>query len=88
MISAFGEDRAPGLVEVTFSDGTKIGGWFGENSLASTDDGRSDLYLERAYIIDDAGNWNAPAIPRGVLINLQGVRSIEFMLTETEGANA
>lgn len=77
---AFGSNRAPGLVEITFEDGTKIAGWFGESSLASTDQARSDLYLERAYLIDDAGDWKEPAQPRGILVNLTAVRSVEFLL--------
>lgn len=77
---AFGHERAPGLVEVTFEDGTKIGGWFGPSSLASTDDNRSDLYLERSYVIDDDGNWKDPTEPRAILISLRNVRSIEFLL--------
>ncbi|NDK36045.1 DUF6338 family protein [Rhodovulum sulfidophilum] len=77
---AFGDNRAPGLVEVTFNDGTKIGGWFGEKSLAASDDGRSDLYLERAYIIDTSGTWREPSHSRAILINLRDVRSIEFLM--------
>lgn len=77
---AFGNNRPPGLVEITFEDGTKIAGWFGENSLAATDDTRSDLYLERAYLIDDQGNWKNPSEPRSILISLQNVRSVEFLL--------
>ena len=79
---AFGNNRQAGFVEVTFDDGTKIGGWFGENSLAATDDTRSDLYLERAYIIQDNGDWKEANEPRAILINLKDVRSIEFLLNE------
>jgi len=83
---AFGNNRAPGLVEITYNDGTKIGGWFGVNSLAATDDARSDLYLERAYVISDEGTWTEPSQPRAVLLSLKDVRSIEFLLQE-EDAN-
>lgn len=79
---AFGSNRSAGLVEITYEDGTKIGGWFGENSLAATDDNRTDLYLERAYVIGEEGNWTEPRPPRSVLINLNGVRSIEFLIPE------
>lgn len=79
---AFGHERQPGLVEITFDDGTKVGGWFGENSLAATDDTRSDLYLERAYVIEDNGDWREPNEPRAILVSLKNVRSIEFLLEE------
>ncbi|MDO6730748.1 DUF6338 family protein [Marinovum sp. 2_MG-2023] len=79
---AFGHERPPGLVEITFEDGTKIGGWFGENSLAATDETRSDLYLERAYLINDDGDWQETVTPRAILIKLRNVRSIEFLLSE------
>lgn len=77
---AFGSERTPGLVEITFEVGTKVAGWFGEKSLASTDDPRSDLYLERAYAIDHAGDWKEPKTPRAILISLSNVRSVEFLL--------
>jgi len=77
---AFGLDRPAGYVEITFEDGTKIAGWFGENSLAATDDPRSDIYLERAYIIDNQGNWTDPGEPRAILVNLKNMRSVEFLL--------
>ncbi|ARC88003.1 hypothetical protein B5V46_04930 [Rhodovulum sp. MB263] len=79
---AFGDNRAPGLVEITFNDGTKIGGWFGEKSLAASDDSRSDLYLERAYIIDKNGTWHEPSHRRAILLNLRDVRSVEFLMEE------
>lgn len=83
---AFGRNRRPGLVEITYDDGTKIGGWFGENSLASSDDDRSDLYLERSYLIDDDGNWTEPKYRRSIWVSLKEVRSIEFISLE-EGEN-
>ena len=79
---AFGMDRAPGLVEITFEDGTKVAGWFGESSLASTDDQRSDLYLERAYLIDEKGDWQELSPPRAILVSLSRVRTIEFLLEQ------
>lgn len=79
---AFGNDRPPGLVEITYDDGTKVAGWFGKDSLASTDESRSDLYLERTYIIDDNGDWKEPTVVRSILISLRNVRSIEFLLDE------
>lgn len=79
---AFGGEREASFVEITFEDGTKIGGWYGNSSLASTDDERSDLYLERTYAIDDDGNWTEQTPARSILIKLQNVRSIEFLANE------
>ena len=79
---AFGNDRPPGFVEITYADGTKIAGWFGQESLASTDDRRSDLYLEKAYLIDENGDWKDPDIPRSILVSLTDVRSVEFLSNE------
>ena len=81
---AFGVDRSAGFVEVTYEDGTKVAGWFGENSLAATDDRRSDLFLERAYIIKDDGDWVEPSPPKSVLISLSSVRTIEFIPEEND----
>lgn len=83
---AFGNDRAPGLVEITYEDGTKVGGWFGEKSLAASDEDRSDLYLERVYIIDD-GDWRETIPPRSMLLNLANVRFVEFLEEEENTGN-
>jgi hypothetical protein len=72
-------DRSPCLVEVTFVDGTKVAGWYGTRSLAATDDNRTDLFLERAYIIQENGDWKEPKPGRQVLLKLENVRSIEFL---------
>lgn len=75
---AFGNEREPGLIEVTYVDGTKIGGWFGEKSLAASDEDRSDLYLERVYIIEN-GDWKETTPHRSIWLSLRDVRSIEFL---------
>ncbi|MEQ8896566.1 MAG: DUF6338 family protein [Roseovarius sp.] len=79
---AFGNDREPAFVIVTYFDGTTVGGYFGENSLAASDTNRSDLYLERLYSLGDEGVWEEPKPSRSGLINLQNVRSIEFLDNE------
>ena len=75
---AFGNERDAGLVEITYDDGTKIGELFGERSLAASDEDRSDLYLEKLYIIEN-GNWEETKPPRSVWLSLRNVRSIEFL---------
>lgn len=82
---AFGNNREPGFVIVTYFDGTVIGGFFGENSLASSDPDRSDLYLERLYSLESDGAWQEPSPSRSGLITLRDVRSIEFLATRENG---
>lgn len=81
---AFGNDRSEGLVEITFADGQKIAGWFGNKSLAASDDQRTDLYLERVYLINDQGDWMEASPERSALIKLADVRYIEFLDTVEE----
>ncbi|SEO96566.1 hypothetical protein SAMN04490248_11784 [Salinihabitans flavidus] len=76
---AFGNDRQPCLVIVTFEDGTVIRGYFGESSLAASDSNRSDIYLERLYNEDESGQWTKPQPGRSGLVSLSSVRSIEFL---------
>lgn len=78
---AFGVNRAPGFVIVTYEDGTVLRGFFGEQSLASSDPERSDLFLERIY-----GEEDGDEPTRSALISLSGVRSIEF-IDAKEGAD-
>lgn len=82
---AFGSNRQPGFVIITYFDGTTVLGFFGEQSLASSDPERSDLYLERLYRSDDDGSWSQPDPPRSGLINLENVRSVEFL--DPEGSH-
>jgi hypothetical protein len=79
---AFTKNRTEGFVIVTFSDGTKVHGYFGENSLAGSDPERSDIYLERLYTVGEDGQWFEQSPPRGALLDLTGLRSIEFLKTE------
>lgn len=76
---AFGYNRRPGFLIITFEDGTRIHGYFGENSLAATDPERSDLFLERLYSVGESGDWEEQKPGRSGLITLQNVRSIEFL---------
>ena len=68
-------DRTECFVILTYEDGIVVRGFFGGGSLAATDDGRSDIYLERLY----DGDWNEPEPGRSGLFSLSGVRSIEFL---------
>lgn len=76
---AFGNERPPGFVIVTYFDGTTVLGYFGADSLAASDPERSDIYLERLYIQNDKGDWEEPTPARSGVISLRDVRSIEFL---------
>lgn len=82
---AFTLHETEGFVIVTFTDGTKVYGYFGENSLAANDAARSDLYLERIYDVGEDGQWRDTLPPRGALLSLSDLRSVEFL--EMEGAS-
>lgn len=83
---AFGNERESGLIEITYEDGTKIGGWFGEKSLAASDEERSDLYLEKVYVIEK-GDWEETKPPRSIWLSLRNVKSIEFLEEEEVQTN-
>lgn len=79
---AFTVNEVEGFVIVTYADGTRIHGYYGENSFAASDAERSDLYLERIYEVLDDGQWYEKEPPRGALLTLDGLRSIEFLEPE------
>lgn len=79
---AFTVNEVESFVIVTYDDGTRVHGYYGENSLAANDAERSDLYLERIYEVQDDGQWFEMAPSRSVLLSLGGMRSIEFLEPE------
>lgn len=81
---AFAQKRMPGFVIVTYEDGTIVRGYFGTESLASSDPNRSDLYLERVYSVDGHDQWQEMEPGRSGYISLKGVRSIEFLDPEPQ----
>ena len=82
---AFGE-RQECFVIVTYDDYSQIHGYYGTNSLAASDDGPSDLYLEKIFEVMDDNQWQELNPPRSALISLKNVRSIEFIETEEDDA--
>lgn len=84
---AFGDNRSESFVIVTFSDGTLVYGYFGQNSLAASDGERSDIYLERLYDVKEDGTWVATEPAKSALLLLRDLRSIEFIPAQTEAQN-
>ena len=75
---AFAGGQQKGFVILTFDDGTVIYGYFGDLSLAASDENRSDIYLESLYtVVQD--QWTLADPPRAAWISLAGIRSIEFL---------
>lgn len=71
--------RPAGYVILTFETGLQVYGWYGPNSRAGRDPGRSEIYLERIYSVDSVGTWTEMVPRRAALIVLAGLRSIEFL---------
>lgn len=74
--------RGTGFVILTFDDNTRIHGYYGKASRAGRDPGRSEIYLERLYVVSEDGTWAETVPQRAALISLAGVRSIEFLENE------
>lgn len=49
--------REPAWIIVHFSDGRKIGGWYGENSYASLYPNSGHIYLEEVWRLDAEGRF-------------------------------
>ena len=71
--------RGPCFVILSFRDGRTIHGYYGPDSRAGRDPGRSEIYLERLYEVDKDGQWRETNPPRAALVNLDGLRAIEFI---------
>ena len=65
-------------VLVTLRDGRQIAGFFGKQSMASSDRERKDLYLERAFVMPTEGPWQEVENSKGVYIDGSQISSIEF----------
>ncbi len=77
-------DRDPCFLILYFKDGGSVYGYFGLQSLAASDTGRSDLYLETLYDVAEDGQWTESNPTRSALISIDDIRSIEFVPIPTE----
>ncbi|GAA2275801.1 hypothetical protein GCM10009853_032420 [Glycomyces scopariae] len=77
----------PAYVRVTLKDGTRLLGYFGMRSLASTATPSRDLYLQRQFSNDKSKAFG-PVVPRtaGVWINGDEIAFIEFFGPREEEA--
>ena len=66
-------------VIVTLKDGTEVAGYFGTNSMASSDPDRRDIYLEKVYKIpEDGGIWEIVDGSLGIHIDGSEIALVEF----------
>lgn len=80
----FSKRDSPCFIIVSMDDGTKYYGYFGENSLASSDNDNRDIYIEYIYDLDEDGSWKPASNCRGALINSSHISSVEFLEQEEE----
>ncbi len=69
----------PCFVLITLTDGTEIAGYFGRQSMASSDPSRRDIFVERVYTVpNDGGPWHEAERSLGVHVDGAQIAYIEF----------
>jgi hypothetical protein len=69
----------PCFVLITLTDGTEIAGFFGANSMASSDPDRRDIYIEKVYKVSaDTTAWTELEGSLGMHINGNQIAYMEF----------
>jgi hypothetical protein len=66
------------FIIVTLRDGSVISGYFGGNSMASSDPDRRDIYIEKLYTIPDDGPWVEVKGSLGIQVDGGQIAHIEF----------
>jgi Family of unknown function (DUF6338) len=73
----------PYWILVRLKDGSEVYGFFHENSFASSDPARRDIYIEAQFQLTHGGEWAPVEDSGGVLIMGDQIATIEFRkLTE------
>jgi hypothetical protein len=82
----FAFDRGhPYFARVELRDGKMLGGLFGKDSFAAAYPGRQDLFLERAWRLDEEGSFVAEVHDTaGVWLRAEDIRLVEFLEPERE----
>ncbi|MCI0541825.1 MAG: DUF6338 family protein, partial [Verrucomicrobiales bacterium] len=70
--------RPESWVVVTLKDGTKIRGWFGVGSHASSDDGRRDLFVSHVVVREADGSERLAPNTGGVYVSADEIKTVEF----------
>ena len=75
---AFGRSTAS-WVRVRYADGRWIGGWFGDQSYASSFPNPQEIYVQEGWVIDDEGKFtNILHAPGGMIIRCANAVSVDF----------
>ncbi|MBG6219093.1 hypothetical protein IWX75_003584 [Arthrobacter sp. CAN_A6] len=78
--------RKAGWVRVQTSDGTWMGGWFGDSSFATSFPEPREIFIEQGYAIDEHGVFTDQiSAPNGLYIRCDDIRLLDFT-TDTEPA--
>lgn len=76
-------------VIATFPDGSRIGGWYGLDSFATSYPEAQQIYLRHTYKLDEDGHFLAPdsdkALVKGCLIDFSKLQALEVIEVEEEG---
>ena len=73
--------RRPYWVKVVMKDGTVVGGKYAENSFASSNPAKEQIYLEESWIIKDSGGFERPKIrTEGILILEDEIKFLDIFI--------
>jgi hypothetical protein len=72
---------------VTLKDGSKVGGFFGKKSFASSAAGERDLFIEEIFKVIEDGEWQPIPRNNGIYIKGEEIKHIEIWRTEEEARN-
>lgn len=75
---SFEKIKVPHWMIVTLKDGSKVYGYFGGLSLASSSDSERDIFIEQMYNLDEEERWISLNEGRGVLIIRDQISCVEF----------
>jgi len=71
--------RPESWIIVTLKDGTKVKGWFGLESHASSDDGERDLFISHLLYQREDGQEEVVQNTGGVYITADEIKTVEFI---------
>lgn len=75
---AFSELREGRFILVTLTDGSRIAGFFGSLSFASSSSQERDIYIESTWEFEQDEKWIEVTPKRGMLLCGRDIRSIEM----------
>ena len=74
----FGRLREAHWVLVELKDGSRVAGFFGTRSFASSHPEERDIFIEQVYHIDEQDTWRPMKNGHGTLIAQGEIRSVDF----------